>query len=148
MKGNSRSQGQSPSNQWISWTARHQAILEQLIHCLVQPPIMAYPDFNSPYIMHTDASETGLRAVLYEHQNRLLCIIVYASHTLTPAERNYHLHGGKIEFLALKWEICDHFWDYLYQAPSLTAHMDNNSLTWKLVHWKTYEYFCLKYRIG
>ena len=100
MKRNFRSLGQSPSNQQISWTAHHQAILKQLIHCLVQPPIMAYPDFNS--ILHTDASETGLGAVLCQHQNRLLHVIAYASCTLTPAERNYHLHSGKLEFLPLR----------------------------------------------
>ena len=69
---NQRSKGQSPSNQAITWTEHHQAVLEQLINCLVQPPVMAYPDFNSPYILHTDASETGLGAVLYQHQNGLL----------------------------------------------------------------------------
>ena len=69
---NQRSKGQSTSNQAITWTEHHQAMLEQLINCLVQPPVMAYPDFNSPYILHTDASETGLGAVLYQHQNGLL----------------------------------------------------------------------------
>ena len=104
---NWRSKGQSPSNQAITWTEHHQAVLEQLINCLVQPPVMAYPDFNSPYILHTDASESGLGAVLYQHQNGLLRVIAYGSRTLTPAEKNYHLHSGKLEFLALKWAICD-----------------------------------------
>ena len=98
---NQRSKGQSPSNQAITWTEHHQAVLAQLINCLVQPPVMAYPDFNSPYILHTDASETGLGAVLYQHQNGLLRVIAYGSRTLTPAEKNYHLHSGKLEFLAL-----------------------------------------------
>ena len=93
---------------------------------------MAYPDFNSPYILHTDASETGLGAVLYQHQNGLLRVIAYGSHTLTPAEKNYHLHSGKLEFLALKWAVCDQFRDYLYHAPSFTVYTDNNPLTYVL----------------
>ena len=107
-------------------------MLEQLINCLVQPPVMAYPDFNSPYILHTDASETGLGAVLYQHQNGLLRVIAYGSHTLTPAEKNYHLHSGKLEFLALKWAVCDQFRDYLYHAPSFNVYTDNNPLTYVL----------------
>ena len=59
-------------------------------------------------------------------------VIAYGSRTLTPAERNYHLHSGKLEFLALKWAICDHFRDYLYYAPTFTIFTDNNPLTYVL----------------
>ena len=97
-----RSRGQSPSNQKITWTEQHQLVLEKLIDCLVQPPVMAYPNFNRPYLLHTDASETGLGAVLYQEQDGLMRDIASGSRTLTPAERNYHLHSGKLEFLALK----------------------------------------------
>ena len=30
---------------------------------------MAYPDFNKPYILHTDASKERLGAVLYQEQD-------------------------------------------------------------------------------
>ena len=107
-------------------------MLEQLINCLVQPPVMAYPDFNSPYILHTDASESGLGAVLYQHQNGLPRVIAYGSRTLTPSEKNDHLHSGKLEVLALKWAVCDQFRDYLYHAPSFTVYTNNNPLTYVL----------------
>ena len=29
---------------------------------------MAYPDFKKDFILHTDASESGIGAVLYQHQ--------------------------------------------------------------------------------
>jgi hypothetical protein len=51
---------------------------------------------------------------------------------LTPAERNYHHHSGKLEFLALKWAVCDHFLDYLYYASEFTVYTDNNPLTYIL----------------
>ena len=54
----------------------------------------------------------------------------YGSRSLSPAEKNYHLQSGKLEFLALKWAICDHFRDYLYYAPSFTVYTDNNPLTY------------------
>ena len=130
--GNNRSKGQAPSSQKVIWTEVHQSILEKLIDCLTQPPVMAYPDFSKPYILHTDASETGLGAVLYQEQNGALRVIAYGSRTLSPAEKNYHLHSGKLEFLALKWSICDYFRDYLYYAPSFTVFTDNNPLTYVL----------------
>ena len=127
-----RSRGQSPSNQAITWMEQYQSVLEKLIDCLVQPPVMAYPNFNCPYLLHTDASETGLGAVLYQEQDRLLRVIAYGSRTLTPVERNYHLHSGKLEFLALKWAICDYFRYYLYYAPTFTVFTNNNPFTYVL----------------
>jgi len=55
-------------------------------------------------------------------------VIAYASRALSPAERNYHLHAGKLEFLALKWAVTDHFRDYLYYSPKFTVFTDNNPL--------------------
>ena len=81
---------------------------------------------------HTDASESGLGAVLYQQQNDVLRVIAYGSRTLTTAEKNYHLHSGKLEFLALKWAICEQFRDYLYYAPSFVVFTDNNPLTYVL----------------
>ena len=58
-------------------------------------------------------------------------VVGYGSCTLTPAEQNYHLHSGKLEFLALKW-VCEKFRDYLFYAPHFTVFTDNNPLTYIL----------------
>ena len=123
---------QVPSNRPISWTKEHQNVLDVLISKLVSPPVMAYPNFTDPFILHTDASETGLGAVLYQRQKGTLRVIAYGSRTLSPAEKNYHLHSGKLEFLALKWSVCEQFRDYLYYAPLFTIYTDNNPLTYVL----------------
>ncbi len=81
--------------------------LDQLIHILSNLPVLGYPDFDLPFVLHTDAS--GLGAVLYQRQGGKLRVIAYGSRTLTPAERNYNLHSGKLEFLALKWAISEKF---------------------------------------
>ena len=94
---------------------------------------MAYPDFNSPVVLHTDASEAGLGAVLYQKQQGRMKVIAYGSRALTKAEENYKLHSGKLEFLALKWAICDHFRHYLYYAPQFTVYTDNNPQTYVLL---------------
>ena len=108
----------------------HQDVLLKLINCLKSPSILAYPDFNAPYVLHTDASQAGLAAVLYQRQNGTMRVISYVSRTLSPSEKRYHLHSGKLEFLALKWAVCEEFRDLLYNAPSFTAYSDNNPLTY------------------
>ena len=128
----SKSNNQLHSKSSVIWNENHQRILDTLIEQLISPPIMAYPNFSDPFILHTDASEVGLGAVLYQRQNGSLRVIAYGSRTLSPAEKNYYLHSGKLEFLALKWAICDQFRDYLYYAPSFTVYTDNNPLTYVL----------------
>ena len=93
--------GKPVANHPVSWTLTHHSVLEEHIECLVSAPVMAYPDPHSPYVLHTDASENGLGAVLYQEQDDVLRVIAYGSRNLTPAEKNYHLQSGKLEFLAL-----------------------------------------------
>ena len=124
-----RDSGQLPSNHPINWTEEHQVVLEHLTKHLTSPPVMAYPNFEEPFLLHTDAPETGLGEVLYQQQNGVLQVIAYGSRTLNPSEQNYHLHSGKLEFLALRWSICEQFWDYLHYAPSFRVCTDNNPLT-------------------
>lgn len=128
--GKTTKRPQLPSRQPVDWTTQHQEALEQLVTLLITPPVLAYPDFSLPFTLHTDASDQGLGAVLYQRQNGKLRVIGYGSRTLTPAERNYHLHSGKLEFLALKWAVCEKFRDYLYYAPHFTVYTDNNPLTY------------------
>ena len=124
--------GQLPSQQKIVWTDTHQKALNYLVDVLTNPPVMAYPRFEDPFSLHVDASEEGLGAVLYQRQEGKLRVIGYGSRTLTPAEKNYRLHSGKLEFLALKWAVTDRFRDYLFYAPSVTVYSDNNPVTYVL----------------
>ena len=52
-----------------------------------------------------------------------------SSRTLTPSKQNYH--SSKLEFLALKWSVTEHFKEYLAYA-SFTVCTDNNPLTYML----------------
>lgn len=114
----------------IIWTDHHQQILNDVISTLQSPETMAYPDFHLPFIVHCDASQKGLGAVLYQKQNGKMRVISYASRTLTAAEKNYHMHSGKLEFLALKWSITERFKDYLGYGPAFEVFTDNNPLTY------------------
>ena len=123
---------QVPSSQTVSWTNEHSVVLNQLLERLTTAPILAYPDYNELFVLHTDASQEGLVVILYQEQNGEMRVIGYGSRSLTPAERNYYLHSGKLEFLALKWAVCEQFRDYLYYAKSFTIFTDNNPLTYVL----------------
>ncbi len=121
---------QLPSRHPVVWEDKDQQSLDILIDMLTNPPVLAYPDFDAPFVQHTDASEQGLGAVLYQRQEGRLQFIAYGSRTLSTAEKNYRLHSGKLEFLALKWAVCKKFCDYLFYAPYFTIYTDNNSLTY------------------
>ena len=116
----------------IVWTEIHQKVLEEMIDYLKSPEIIAYPDFEQPFFMTCDASNQGLGAVLYQTQEGVDRVISYASRTLSEAEKNYHMHSGKLEFLAMKWAITERFADYLRYGPPFMVYTDNNPLTYVL----------------
>ena len=91
--------------------------------------MLAYADFNQPFIVHTDASTEGLGAVLYREQDGVERVIAYASRGLPNSERNYPAH--KLEFICLKWAVTDKFHDYLY-GNNFTVYTDDNPLTYVL----------------
>ena len=93
---------------------------------------MGFPDHEQPLVLHTVASHDKLGAVLYQEQDGKKRLIGYGSRTLSPAEKNYYFHSGKLEFLALKWPITEKFWVYLYYAPSFIVYTDNSPLTYVL----------------
>ena len=54
-------------------------------------------------------------------------LVAYGSRALTAHEKNYH--STKLEFLALKWAITEHFKEYLLYQPFLVK-TDNNPPTY------------------
>ena len=105
---------QVPSSSPVSWSEENHGALNFLNDCLTSSTVMANPGYEIPFVLHTDASQEGLGAVLYQKQQERMSVIGYASRTLTPMETKYHLHSGKLKFLALKWAITEHFRDYLF----------------------------------
>ncbi len=57
---------------------------------LVQPPVLAYPTREGPFVLSTDASDTGLGAVLEEEQEEdgrvVKKVIAYVSKTLNTSQ--------------------------------------------------------------
>ena len=156
----SRESKSFPSSQPIEWTESHKDSLNKLTNALVSPHVMAYPEFDKPFVLYTDASQVCLRAVLYQRQDGVMRVIGYASRSSTPMEQNYYLHSGKLEFLALKWAITEQFHDYLAYAPEFIVYTDNDPLTYIMSTVKLTAIghrwvasladfnFCIKYRPG
>lgn len=49
---------QLSSRTLVQWTEEHHRTLDRLIHILSNPPVLAYPDFELPYVLHTDTSQS------------------------------------------------------------------------------------------
>ena len=100
--------------------------------CL-QAPILAFLDFNKPFLLETDASRRGLGAVLSQKQaDGQYHPIAYASHVMDETEQRYH--SNKQEFLALKWAVTKQFHEYLSpygkNRNEFVVCTDNNLLTY------------------
>ena len=77
---------------------------DHLKAAFLQAPILAFLDFNRPFLLETDASRKGLGAVLSQKQvDGWYHPITYASCVMNETEKRYH--SSKQEFLTLKWEI-------------------------------------------
>ncbi|XP_053380214.1 uncharacterized protein LOC128548783 [Mercenaria mercenaria] len=109
------------------WGDSQQKAFSTVIEKLTSAPVLAYANCTKSFKLHTDASQSGLGAVLYQEQQGIDRVIAYASRSLKPSERNYH--ASKLEFLALKWAITEKFHDYLYGAK-FEVLTDNNPLTY------------------
>lgn len=82
-----RKEGNLASQTPIEWTRIHQATLSNLIDHLAKPPILGFPDFTQAFVLHCDASQERLGAVLYQCKNGRMVVISYGSRILSPQRR-------------------------------------------------------------
>ena len=100
--------------------------------CL-QVPILAFPDFDKPFLLETDACGRGLGTILSQKQaDGRYHPITYASHVMNEIKQRYH--SNKQEFLALKWAVTEQFHEYLSpygkNRNEFVVSTDNNLLTY------------------
>ncbi len=93
---------------------------------LINAPVLAFPDYELPFVMYTDASALGLSAVLLQQDARGKdSAAAYASRTLSQAESiNSVTHQ---EALAVVWAL-KHFWDIIISYP-ITLFTDHAAVT-------------------
>ena len=70
------------------WDIEQEQALDKIKKLLTTGPILACPDFHHPFQLETDASDTGLGAVLTQNINNENHVIAFASRSLNEAEKN------------------------------------------------------------
>ena len=106
---------------------------DRLKAACLQAPILAFPDFDKPFLLEMDASGKGLGAVLSQKQSDgQYHLIAYVSCIMNETEQRYY--SNKQEFLALKWAFTEQFHEYLSpygkNRNEFVVQMDNNPLTY------------------
>ncbi|WVZ67898.1 hypothetical protein U9M48_016915, partial [Paspalum notatum var. saurae] len=97
------------------WTADHTASFQALQHALCSAPVLALPDFSLPFVIETDASGTGIGAVLMQRGHP----IAYISKALGP--RSQGLSTYEKEYMAILIAI-QHWHKSLVQLSEQRLH--------------------------
>ena len=71
----------------VTWQNHHQRAFKKLIHTITSPPLLSYPDFHQPFILHLDASTNELGCSLYQQTQGKLCILGFGSKALLKVKR-------------------------------------------------------------
>ncbi|KAL6417016.1 hypothetical protein ACFW04_014726 [Cataglyphis niger] len=108
------------------WGIEETTAFRELKKTLVSAPVLACPDFARRFILQTDASTSGLGAVLTQNFEEGERVIAYASRTLNSAEKNYS--ATELECLAVVWGI-RRMKGYLEGYP-FTVITDHQALKW------------------
>ncbi|XP_036003984.1 LOW QUALITY PROTEIN: uncharacterized protein LOC118566341 [Fundulus heteroclitus] len=113
-------------NASFQWHAEHQAAFNKLKCLLTSAPILGYPMDCGEMILDTDASDTGIGAVLSQIQGCVERVLAYGSRKLPKPEQNYCT--TRRELLAIV-EFTSHFRQYLLGQP-FKVRTDHSSLRW------------------
>jgi len=105
------------------WTSEHQHAFDSLRKALISPPVLDHPTRANQFILSTDASDSGLGAVLSTGRRS---VIEYASRALTPAEMKYTTTEKKC--LAIVWAV----WKlrHFLLGASFILETDHKPLLW------------------
>ena len=121
-------EGASRKSEWVSLSEEALEAFQALKQACMNSPVLAFTDYTKDFLFKMDASKEGLGVVLSQKQeDGWFHLVAYGSQALTIHEKNYH--STKLEFLALKWAIMEHFKEYLLYQPFLVK-TDNNPLTY------------------
>jgi hypothetical protein len=140
-------------NNNYNWNNDCTLAFEDLRNCLLKDPILAFPDFNRPFIIRTDASIKGIGGVLLQREEDKLEHPIYCvSRSLKPAEENYSITD--LEGLAVIYSL-KKFREYIVSNKQITTVITDhkpllgffeNSIPTKNRHFRWIEEFN-KYKI-
>ena len=140
----------------FEWSPEAQESFDSLRNALIDYTMVYLPDLNKPFIIQTDASNTGLGAILLQEIDEVRRPIWFASRALRSAETRYST--SEKECLAVIWAL-DKFRDFI-EYTTFVIETDHQALSWlqkikepagRLARWfmtlQMYN-FTIKYRPG
>ena len=133
----------------IKWDAESDESFQTLKTALTQKPILRLPNFEKQFVLQTDASDSGLGAVLLQEYDGVNMPVMYISRKLNGAETRYSTIER--ECLALFWAT-KRLHVYLYGTEFILeidhqplafvnrANIDNDRVMRWALHLQMYRY--------
>ena len=124
----------------VEWGEAQEKAYQSIKALLTKEPVLRLPDSGKSYFLQTDASDSGIGAVLMQKHDGKLFPVCYASKKLSSAERNYSTIEK--ECLAIVWGF-KRFHIYFYAVP-FALQTDHEPLKYmnsakfangRLMHW-------------
>ena len=107
------------------WTTEHEQTFNNLKQLVTSAPILHFPSTQHPYCVGTDASQTGIAAVLYQVIGEETRHIGFMARALTPSERRYG--AVKRELLGIHYAL-EKFHKFLF-GSHFTLYCDSRALS-------------------
>ena len=95
----------------VDWEAEQEKAFVTLTRAITRSPILCLPDIEKEFFLRTDASDTGLGAVILQDHGGVKFPVCYASRKLLDREKNYSVIEK--ECLGVVWGI-QKYEQYLY----------------------------------
>ena len=101
-------EGASRKSEWVLLSKNALEAFQALKWACMSSPVLAFANYTKDFLLEMDASKEGLGVVHSQKQaDGHYHPVAYGSRALTVHEKNYH--STKLEFLALKWVVMEHF---------------------------------------
>lgn len=115
-------------NKRFYWSEECQSSFDKLKEAIINPPVLAIPDYNLPFILQCDASDRAAGAVLLQENNGETYPVAYYSKKFSDSEKCLSVYHK--EALAVVNAI-NKFRNYL-EHKKFTLVTDNSALAWVL----------------
>jgi hypothetical protein len=107
----------------FKWTDEHQLAFAAIKHVIGRVTLLAYPDFNAPFHIHTDASKTQIGAVISQKGKPMALY----SRKMNNVQRNYTT--TEKELLSIVATLKE--FRNILLGQTITVHTDHKNLTYK-----------------
>ena len=116
------------------WTNEHQMCFDSIKRIIGREVLLAYPDFNAPFVIHTNASKLQIGVVISQSGKP----IAFYSKKMNSAQNNYTTTEKELlAIVATLKAFCN-----ILLEHKITVYTDHKKLTFKnfnterVMHWK------------